>query len=286
MKPVAPVTRTVTMSPLSQPAPHAGLIPLRPGPSATRVEARHGRRRGDAVEQHRDDHREGDGRPQPRLVGHVLVARGVGQVVQRADAADAEEGDGHHLAAVEPAVEALVARQHRQGDVAGERPHHEHEREGHERRRASRGARAGRGSSPCPGRAGPAGSSGARAARPRRASRAGRSARARRRAGSSRRRRPRGSRSRRPAPRRRTPPAARPAPAAARPWSASRSLSAAGPEGLPAQQPAGGQADGDADGRSCRRRTSRASAPGVGERRSRRPAGAAPGARRGRPARR
>ena len=132
------------MPPLCQPGPHAGLIP--PRPVAFRRASRRAidGRRGDAVEQHRHDDREGDRRPQPRLVGHVLVAHGVGQVVQRADAADAEERDGRHLAAVEPAVEASSSRaQHapaRRSRRAGAR---RARARGPRRRRASRGARAG-----------------------------------------------------------------------------------------------------------------------------------------------
>ena len=50
---------------------------------------------------------------------------GVRQVVERADAADPEERDGRHLAAVEPAVERLVATEQAEREVARHRTHHQ-----------------------------------------------------------------------------------------------------------------------------------------------------------------
>ena len=204
------------MPPLCQADPHASLIQSQPWPSCaasrramTGVAVMPWSSTDTMIVKATVDHSHGSS-------GTCSWLDGVGQVVERPDAADAEERDGRHLAAVEPAVERARRGRSSPRRLAGERAYDEDEREGDDDAAPVEVLEQALASSPCRGRAARAASSAARAARRRRASRAGRSGRGARRAGSSRTRRPRGSRSRRRAPRRRTPPAARPAPASAR----------------------------------------------------------------------
>ena len=99
--------------------------------SRSPVEPPHDRRREDAVQHHRQRDGEADRRPEPALLGEGRRTRGVRDVVDRAHPADAEEGDDQPLAVVERRGADLGAVAE-EGEVPGDGPDHEHERQAHD----------------------------------------------------------------------------------------------------------------------------------------------------------
>src|SRR4030095_4955455 len=61
------------------------------------VEKSHGRRRGNAMQENRSHDAQADGRPQQIGALEPCVIEGVSKIVEGADAADSEEGDGGPL---------------------------------------------------------------------------------------------------------------------------------------------------------------------------------------------
>ena len=118
--------------------------------------------------------RQGDGRPHPSLLAEGVLAPGVGEVVEAAHAAHAEERRGEHLGATQAPGQGLVPATHAKSEPARQRAHDEGRGRGRSRHCVGRHARADRWSGPYPARAGSSASGGVRGAAPPRASCRGR----------------------------------------------------------------------------------------------------------------